>query len=338
MKSLFYLSTSCFLKLFFNIPLCHLYNIGKFISVQVIFAYVLKLVLYSHLNSWFILLNTSFFQSFKTDDSMRPFFITLFLCVWLLQGNIARAFFRDGFFKQAKQSNILCCFFQSPKSLHFLVEKISNNNFFWSGCFFPRVRKCGTIFLNVLEKLVYFTAPCISPGNCSKNNWYRSFRTLIMLRITHTFTATVFYFFKNIIAAYFGEAHDRGSIIDIIHFTSSSKKYKIVYWRSLYPKVIISDQKVLNILDKTFFVQEVQVQSFQSNAWNAGVLGETLLPEILAFFKPLGIMWSRPGRGKSSCDLFWRRGLTLQQRKSFLKNAIITNKDNIFRIKNRDRK
>ena len=136
-RSLFYLSTNCFLKLFFNIPLCHLYNIGKFISVQVIFCICAEAgVLYSHLNSWFILLNTSFVRSFKTDDSMRPFIITLFLCVWLLQGNIARVFFRDGFFKQAKQSNILCCFFRSPKSLHFSVEKISNNNFFLSGCFF----------------------------------------------------------------------------------------------------------------------------------------------------------------------------------------------------------
>ena len=78
-RSLFYLSTNCFLKLFFNIPLCHLYNMGKFISVQVIFCICAEAgVLYSHLNSWFILLNTSFVRSFKTDDSMRPFLLHYF--------------------------------------------------------------------------------------------------------------------------------------------------------------------------------------------------------------------------------------------------------------------
>ena len=54
--------------------------------------------------------------------------------------------------------------------------------------------------------------------------------------------------------------------------------------------------------------------------------------------KPLGIMWSRRGGSKNSCGWFWGRGLTLQSRKGFLKNAIIIKKDNVFRIKNRDAK
>ena len=44
------------------------------------------------------------------------------------------------------QINILCCFFRYPKSLHFSGEEVSNSKFFLSGCFFPRLCKCGTIF------------------------------------------------------------------------------------------------------------------------------------------------------------------------------------------------
>ena len=56
----------------------------------------------------------------------------------LLQDNIARAFFHDGFFKHAEQSNILYWFFRSPKSLYFSVEKISSNKFFFYQDFFPK--------------------------------------------------------------------------------------------------------------------------------------------------------------------------------------------------------
>ena len=152
-----------------------------------------------------------------------------------LQGNIARAFFQDGFFMPAKQSNILCYLFRSPKSLHFSVERISNNKFFLSRCFFPRLCKCGTIFLNVLEKLVCFTAPCISLGNCYKNNWYRSFNTWLWLCFGLPILSWLlfFYFCKNIITTYLAKPHDSGPIIDKMYCTSSGKKYKIIYWRSL---------------------------------------------------------------------------------------------------------
>ena len=121
--------------------------------------------------------------------------------------------------------------------------------------------------------------------------------------------------------------------------------YVICYMPFVFKSYCLSwvtcSQKLLDMLDETFLAQKVQVQSFQSKAWSVGVLGKTLLLEILAFFmlwKRLGIMRSRRGGSKNSCGWFWERGLTLNFLKSLLKNAIITEKDNIFRIKNKDRK
>ena len=84
----------------------------------------------------------------------KTFFIALFLCTRLLQGNIARAFFQNRFLKYAEQSNILCYFFRYPKSLHFSGEKVSNSKFFLSGCFFFQYFVNAVLFSKIyLKKL-----------------------------------------------------------------------------------------------------------------------------------------------------------------------------------------
>ena len=150
---------------------------------------------YAHLKFWFIALNAFSVQSFKTDDSTRLLIFPYFYIWGSCTLSIAGTFFQEGFFKHTEQSNVLYCYFCSPKSLHISGEKTSKNKLFSSGYFFPRPCQCGTILWNLPEKLLHFTVPCIFQK--SRNNWYRSFNTWLWLSFgLLKFSLIIFFIFK----------------------------------------------------------------------------------------------------------------------------------------------